>query len=404
MKVAYFVHDLSDAAVARRLRMLRAAGTDVTVIGFRRAAETVSELVGFPVFDLGRTYDAQMRHRAGQVLAWSLRNGAFRDRLGGAQVFLARNLEMLAVAAAARRAVEPRPPLVYECLDIHRMMLADSAPGRLARATERALMRLCDLLIVSSPAFLSGYFEPVQKIGRSGLKTLLVENKTLDLDAGATSAAFEPRPPGPPWRIGWFGVLRCRKSLNILTALAARRPDLVQLVVRGRPTPAVFENFDAAIDGVPAIRFGGPYDPSELPGLYRETHFTWAVDYYDEGLNSAMLIPNRLYDAGAHRSVPLALAGVETGRWLAAHGLGVLFDDPLRELETFFERLDADGYRRLEARSAAADPRLFRADTADCERLGAALASVLRQPRTSDDQVRDSEPFLAPAAGRALPQ
>ncbi len=403
MKVAYFVHDLTDPAAARRLRMLRTAATDVSVIGFRRCDETVSELDGVPVFDLGRTYDAQLRRRAMQVLGWMLHSGRLRQQVEGAHLLLARNLEMLAIAAAARRLVGGRAALVYECLDIHRLMLAGSVPARLARAAERRLMARCDLLLVSSPAFLSGYFEPVQKIDRLDLQSLLVENKLLDLEsAAAAPVAFDPRPPGPPWRIGWFGVIRCRKSLNILTALAARRPDLVELDIRGRPTPAVFADFEAAIDGVPAIRFGGPYEPRQLPDLYRQSHFAWAVDYYDEGRNSAMLIPNRLYESGACRSVPIALAGVETGRWLARHGLGVLFEDPLRELEAFFERLDADAYRRLEARSACADPALFRAGKTECERLHAALAAVLPQPRLSDDPVSDPKPFLAPAARRAL--
>ena len=36
MKFAYFVHDLTDPAVARRVRMLRVGGADPVVIGFRR--------------------------------------------------------------------------------------------------------------------------------------------------------------------------------------------------------------------------------------------------------------------------------------------------------------------------------------------------------------------------------
>ena len=36
MKIAYFVHDLSDAAVAKRVGMLRDAGAEVALFGFRR--------------------------------------------------------------------------------------------------------------------------------------------------------------------------------------------------------------------------------------------------------------------------------------------------------------------------------------------------------------------------------
>jgi succinoglycan biosynthesis protein ExoL len=400
MKIAYFVHDVTDPAVGRRLGMLRAMGAEVEVIGFRRSDTATAELDGAHVFDLGRTYDAQLRDRAGRVLDWMLKVERFRARVQGAQVFMARNLEMLAIASAARRLTQPRPVLAYECLDIHRLMLAKIGAG--LRLAERRLLAQTRLLIVSSPAFLSRYFEPVQQIGRLGVKPLLIENKHLDLTASRSAPAWAPRRPGPPWRIGWFGCLRCRKSLNLLTALAARRPDLVEVVIRGRPSPAVFEDFADTVDGVPGMLFGGPYHPRETGALYRDCHFSWAIDYYDEGRNSAILIPNRIYDAGAHHCIPLALAGVETGRWLARRGVGVLLEDPLRELEAFFESLDADGYRVLEARMAAVDPNEFRADRAECDRIQSALVGVMAKPWFSDDPASDPKEYRARAPRRAL--
>jgi hypothetical protein len=244
----------------------------------------------------------------------------------------------------------------------------------------------------------------VQGLLRLGVRALMVENKLLDLERRpGAKRAFEPRRPGPPWRIGWFGMLRCRKSLNILTALAARRPDLVEVTIRGRPTPAVFDDFDQAVEGVPALDFGGPYAPQELGALYRDCHFSWAVDYYEEGLNSLMLIPNRLYESGAHGCVPLALAEVETGRWLARHGLGVRFENPLREMEAFFEDLDPGLYARLEASVARADPSLFRAGLDECERIRSALAGVMAKPRTStrpSEELGSDTEILRPSAYR----
>lgn len=401
MKIAYFVHDVTDPAVGRRLGMLRASGAEVSVIGFRRSDTVATELDGAPVFDLGRTYDAQLGDRAGRVIDWMLNAARFKARVQGAQIFMARNLEMLGIASAARRLSRPRPALVYECLDIHWLMLSNTAAGRFLRLAERRLLEQTRLLIVSSPAFLSRYFEPAHEIGRLGVKPLLIENKHLDL-AARSAPAWPARRPGPPWRIGWFGCLRCRKSLDLLTALAARRPDLVEVVIRGRPTPAVFPDFADIVEGVPGMRYGGPYQPGETRALYRDCHFSWAIDYYDEGRNSAILIPNRIYDAGAHHCVPLALAGVETGRWLARHGVGVLMEDPLRELEAFFERLDADGYRALEQRMAALDPNVFRADRAECERIHSALVGVMAKPRFSDDPALDQKAYRSPASRRAL--
>jgi hypothetical protein len=401
MRVSYFIHDVTDPAVARRVRMLRAGGAEVRVVGFRRGDQPVTELEGAPVFDLGRTFDAKLGHRAAAVARWALM-GRLRGMLEGADVILARNLEMLALASAARWSENRRLPLVYECLDVHRIMFSRKAPGKAMRAAERSLLQQCQMLMVSSPAFLSGYFEPVQKIGEMNLQTLLVENKVLDLDGAVDLAVAEPRPAGPPWRIGWFGILRCRKTLNLLSALAARRPDLVRIDIRGRPSPAVFENLAAEIEDIPSMSFGGAYDPADLPQLYRSCHFVWAADFYDEGKNSALLIPNRVYDAGAHHTVPIALAEVETGRALARRGLGVRMHDPLHELETILETMTLESYGRLEAASAAADPSFFRADKSDCERLVASLSTLPDQVRVPHVPAFRPEPFVPGAARNAL--
>jgi hypothetical protein len=257
-------------------------------------------------------------------------------------------------------------------------------------------------VLTSSPAFLSGYFYPMQGMEQLGSPpAVVVENKLLDF---SPPRAFGMRQPGPPWRIGWFGILRCSRSLNVLTALAARRPDLVEVIIRGRPTPAVFADFEGAVEGVPALRFQGPYAPGEIGGLYRSCHFCWAIDWYDEALNSAMLIPNRVYEAGASHCPPLALAAVETGRWLARHGLGVRFDDPLHQLEAFFEGLTPSGYARLETQMAAAERSLFVADQAECARIHSAFAAVLALPRPVGESVVAPEVLRTPAHRRPLPQ
>src|SRR5665213_2052203 len=58
LRIAYFVHDLNDAAVAKRISMLRSAGAEVRLAGFRRTAEPVRDVAGIEPLNLGRTHDA----------------------------------------------------------------------------------------------------------------------------------------------------------------------------------------------------------------------------------------------------------------------------------------------------------------------------------------------------------
>lgn len=374
VKLAYFVHDTHDPAVARRVNMLRRGGADVTLLGFRRSDTSLVELQGAPVLDLGRSYDARLAHRAASVAGGVASAGRWREALAGAEVVLARNLEMLAIAARARALAAPRAAFAYECLDIHRMMLGGGAPSRLLRALERRLMQACGLLVVSSPAFLANYFEAVQD---ARTPALLVENKVVTDDVAQVVRPQAPTlPPGPPWRIGWYGVIRCRRSLEILAALVRAHPGLVEVVIRGRPALHEFDDFHRTVAETPGLAFEGPYGREDLARIYGDVHFTWAIDYFEAGQNSDWLLPNRLYEGGLHGAVPIALAGVETGRWLAQRAAGMLLDEPAADLPARLTSLDAEQYRMLFARTAQIPTSDLAADDADArglvERLRAA--------------------------------
>jgi len=286
---------------------------------------------------------------------------------------MARTLEMLAVATAARRTCALSGPFTYECLDIHRLMLGEGARSRAMRAVERGLMRQADLLIVSSPAFLDAYFRPRQGVGTSlRIPTLLVENKVLELGGVHPPRPAAP-PPGPPWRISWMGAIRCRKSLDILTALAARRPHLVEVEIHGRPAYTEFDDFDGQIASTPGLSFGGPYRAEDLQRHYGRAHFSWAIDYMEEGLNSSWLLPNRLYESPRFGAVPIALAQVQTGRYLADHGFGLRLGDP-SELEAVLDSLTPQTYAALRRQVEAVPISEFIADEGDSRRLVEAVA------------------------------
>lgn len=389
MRVAYFAHDVTDATVRKRVRMLRAAGAETAVVGFRRSEAPVATIDGASVYDLGRTHDARLAQRAAQTLRWTWRSRRFRALLDHCDVIVARNLEMLLIADAARRACGRALPIAYECLDIHRLMLSARTAGRALRAVERRLLDDTSLLLTSSPAFVERYFRPAQ---RWNGQTLLLENKALELEPPTVEPPPE-RAAGPPWRIGWFGVLRCRRSLEVLGALAAARPDLVEVVVRGRPTAELEPALLAAAARSPALRYEGAYDPSEIDALYASTHFTWAIDWYDAGGNSDWLLPNRLYEGGGSASVPVALKASEAGRWLRSRGLGVTLADPDHDLEPLLQAMNGRAWRRLERRLIQADRSLFRADRTECERLGRALESL-----RSVDQASCPTPVPTPSA------
>lgn len=369
LRILYLVHDLNDAAVSRRVGMLRDGGASLEIAGFYRGAAAPPTVGGTPVWSFGQSFDAQLSKRAMAVGKLVVNAGALSRRLTAPDVIIARNLEMLAVAVALAARFATRPKVIYECLDIHRLMLGEGAKSRLMRSVERRLLARSALVIVSSPAFLEHYFQARQ--GYRG-PHLLIENKP---PAGPASSGPAPMARAP-WRIGWFGMLRCSKSLALLSALAAGSNGKVEVLLAGKPAYTEFSDFDADVAKAPGLSYVGPYKAADLADLYASVHFTWAIDYFEEGLNSSWLLPNRLYEGAAHGAPPIALAGVETGRWLKRHGAGVLVDDPATELPPFFEGLTAALVNTLRDEIAAIPAGDLRFDRKDCRDLVGAIRQV----------------------------
>lgn len=372
MRVTYFANDLRDAAIARRVRMLRNGDAEVKLLGFRRSAVPVDEVEGIAAIDLGRTSAGRLGDRCVHVLGRSLGAGKWRDLVSWADVLLARNLEMVTIADAARARSSSHVRLVYECLDIHGAVLGSGLASKLLRRWERRILRRSSALIVSSQGFLTNYFE---RLGVDLPDVILAENKLVSprVAIERPSCAFDNE--RPPWRIGWFGNLRCIESFRFLMALARRHPKLVKVELRGRPTEELRQLITGLLP-IENMRFGGDYANSDLASVYGTCDFTWTIDRSQRGQNSDWLLPNRIYEGGYYNRPAIALAGTETAAWLKVRGAGVLLQDLSFELDAFITNLTPAGYCALQ-RSAANVPTSDLTWTAeDCRQFACRLTGT----------------------------
>jgi len=363
--ILYLVHDLSDPSVYKRIAMLQAGGATVTVAGFNR--EPVSGVIArcAPI-TLGRTYNGKFVQRLWSVIREATCLNRHKEMFAAADIIIARNLEMLAIAVRGRNSAAKRQVLVYECLDIHRLLLNRGVVGLMLRWLEGRLATKASVLITSSPAFVSGYFNAISRVR---LPLRMVENKVYISERIPRS--FTHREPGTPWKIGWFGAIRCKKSLRILTDLVRQSKGNVEVIIRGRPSYDQFDNFHKSVAETLGLQFLGPYkNPEELESIYRSVHFTWAMDMFEEGLNSSWLLPNRLYEGGIYDSVPIAEAHVETGRFMKRLGIGVTISEPKTlALLSFFKELTPEKYKQLEKKSIAVPQETWAYNAADCREL-----------------------------------
>jgi len=368
MSIAYFVHELADAAVHKRLRMLTLAGREVTLLGFERDRGAGAPPSPEGSIVLGRTRNQRLIARAFSVLAAIPRALKQREVWSGAHLIIARNLEMLALTRVLARLTGSRAQIAYECLDIHRLALSPGLAGAFVRAAERLCLRRTALIITSSPAFEHHYFRTRQRFAG---RIVLAENKVL----AATDVAASPRSEGAPWTIAWCGVLRCKKSLDLLAHLAAARH--VRVDLWGLPALDQIPDFHERIAATPNMSFHGPYASADLPRIYGAAHFSWAIDFYEAGTNSDWLLPNRLYESLCYGAAPIAAAGVETARWLEAHNVGVILEAPLEQrLDNLFATLTPDAYRRLQEATSRLEPEATRFTPESCRAFVAELAGA----------------------------
>ncbi|UVI39065.1 hypothetical protein [Qipengyuania spongiae] len=316
MKIGYLVHNLNDPAVARRCEMFVRGGASVVVAGFCRDDVVSPAMARYKPLNLGRAEDAAFARRAFSTLRTAIFHGPLARYFERCDTVCARNLEQLAIA----RILVGERPLVYECLDIHRSLVGSGLAARAIQVVEGALLRRVDLLLTSSTAFVENHFAdttldaPVE----------LVENKLLLRE----DASWAPEPtahePSLPVRIGWFGMLRCRRTLDFLSHLAAASSGRVEVLVAGKPSPAELPHLAEVVGATPGMTYHGAYRYEDLPELYGRCHLAWTVDWFEDGLNSSWLLPNRLYEPLAYGVVPIAMHDVEVGRWLAANDAGLL--------------------------------------------------------------------------------
>lgn len=369
MRLGYLVHNLNDAAVERRCRMFHAGGAHVSLAGFCRDESMNAAAVARNAMMLDRSQDAALAKRTLMTTKHALSTQSLRRHFDGCDALVARNLEQMVIAA---RIADSRP-LIYECLDIHRALLGNSIPAQMIQRVEAALLRRTDMLITSSPAFIENHFNKRETKG----ETILVENKLLLDPIGAKIPKRVTARSEPPITIGWFGMLRCKRTLAFLKSLVQRAEGRINVLIAGKPSPAELPNLEAEVSQTEHMSFSGPYAYSDLANLYGVCDFAWSIDWFEEGLNSKWLLPNRLYEAIAHGVIPIALEKVEVGQWLKRKQAGLVVKDA-DDAGRLLCEMAPETLNQMRHEIAQIESEAVICSQSECEKLVSQIGSVIR--------------------------
>ncbi|WP_299684399.1 glycosyltransferase [uncultured Tateyamaria sp.] len=326
LRIEVFGFDVAEISQIRRIRALIGLGHNVHSFTMRRDNMNKDFEPDWPNTHLFMTENENLPKRAAIVAASVVKMAKHRARLRAADMIIARNLDMVAIAWAARAmAGAGHVPLVYECLDINGALCGDGPKSHAMRAAERRLLAGVQMLVVSSPGFIRNYFKPLQDYDGPWA---LWENKL------AAGTALPDRPKirtasdvEAPLRLGWVGTIRCAPSLALLAAVADQLGNAVEVHIHGIVHRHALPDFDATLAAHPNMILHGPYEyPGDLAQIYGGLDLVWAQDLWQTGNNSDWLLPNRIYEASWAGCPSLAVSTTETGRRVAEDHLGWVTD------------------------------------------------------------------------------
>ncbi len=209
---------------------------------------------------------------------------------------------------------------------MHEALIGDGWKARLLRFFERRVLVIARLLVVSSPGFIEHFFAPVQRYAGPHH---WIENKLYFGSEEVPRDTGVQRAQDAPLTIGWVGIIRCSKTLELLVALARAKPDDVVIRISGMVSYFLLPDFDEQIAELPNIRFEGPYDwPQGLARAYAGIDIVWSQELAWSGGNSDWLIPNRVYEASYFGVPSLSVGATQTSSIVRDRHLGYVLPEP----------------------------------------------------------------------------
>jgi succinoglycan biosynthesis protein ExoL len=329
--VAYFGPDAEDPAVGRRIIQWTHAGFEVLPFAFVRGSSTINRRFQFT--NLGPLMPQSLILRLAPMALAALRLLRFRPELAAVQIFVGRNLDNALLGVLGRYISGSSGALVYEVLDVNRRCTEPGVRAAVLRRIERWLLDRVDHLVVSSPYFVTNYFQAM--LGYRGSWSVF-ENKVARF-AHERQPDLAPVPVAPavarPWRIGWFGYLDDEGSWDVLRRVAESLPREVVIQVRGIPYMDFdMDRFRADVERLDNVVYDGAYrNPEDLAEIYGAVDLVWSMDCNSPSGNSKWLLTNALYEAGYFGKPVLGMAGTAVGEFIARHGTGWCLQEPLAE-------------------------------------------------------------------------
>ena len=164
--------------------------------------------------------------------------------------------------------------IIYEVGDIRKIYTKKTFFRFLFRFLQRRIVKKASLIVVTSKAFVDSYFRDILKV-KNTEKFYVLENKPELKKDKMINYSFK----GYPIRIGYFGVIRCERSIEILSQIL--KSNKFSLYLRGIYDNKIIEKYK--LYEYKNIIIGDEYKvPNELYEMYNDIDLCWATYPYQK--------------------------------------------------------------------------------------------------------------------------
>lgn len=318
MKIAFLLPVQNHVRFQKRISLLKELGVETDIFSFEREhypGKTISYI------SIGKVKHGNYIKR---IVPLIKALSKVRNSIRNSDVVYAFGLDTGFLGWFAKTLSRRNSKLVYEVGDIREIMVDEGKRGQTLRLMERLLVKRTNVIVVTSPAYVSEYFNKIQGITNSNFQ--VIENKMPYIPENAKYPLFSTNNKRPIC-IGYFGIIRCSRSLEILKQVAIQSKGRKKVIIHG--IPRNIPRFEKNVAKTPNMEYGGPYRvPEDLAEMYCNIDLVWACYPYTGSKkgNWSWAMTNRFYEACAYRRPILAQRGTQDGKRATKLGIGLEID------------------------------------------------------------------------------
>jgi succinoglycan biosynthesis protein ExoL len=225
--------------------------------------------------------------------------------------------------------------VIMEVSDIREIQTDDTYKGDVYRIIDKIIAKKSSAIIATAPGFINEYYKKWLNVKK---KSLIIENK---LDYEIKGIKFcEDYKRGEDLllrkkiKIGYFGILRCKKTLEILHTIAETNKDNIEIVIAGTPTAIVGYMQNIKISN--NLKYLGPFkSPDDLPCLYNQIDLVWACYPFPEkkSWNWRWARTNRYYECCYFKKPMIVLEESGDADDVRMYDIGkIIYNDDVRHI------------------------------------------------------------------------